>query len=219
MQTNHHLNEQLLMGYAAGVLPEAFNLVVATHLCLSDESRAMLGSYESIGGCVMSRCAKAKMGKNALAETMAKIKSCEETEGYSYAAEGSDCSCKVLPDPLRRYVGGSLDNVTWIELAEGVKQADLPSGKGAEVRLLFVPAGKHMPLTASRGLSLTLVLCGGFSDGVGTFERGDIRISQRDQPLNFIVSEEADCVCLSASETDLGIRSYIQNRLQRVFVR
>ena len=27
----HHLNDALLMGYAAGTLPEAFDLVVATH--------------------------------------------------------------------------------------------------------------------------------------------------------------------------------------------
>ena len=28
----HHLNDELLLGYSAGALPEAFNLIVATHL-------------------------------------------------------------------------------------------------------------------------------------------------------------------------------------------
>ncbi|MES2813417.1 MAG: transcriptional regulator, partial [Pseudomonadota bacterium] len=34
MTIRHHLSDQLLMGYAAGQLPEAFSLVVATHVSL-----------------------------------------------------------------------------------------------------------------------------------------------------------------------------------------
>ena len=50
MTIKHHLNEQLLMGYAAGILPEAFSLVIATQVSISDEARARLESYEAIGG-------------------------------------------------------------------------------------------------------------------------------------------------------------------------
>ncbi|MGY9052669.1 MAG: transcriptional regulator, partial [Rhodobacterales bacterium] len=50
MTVKHHLNEQLLIGYAAGILPEAFSLVVATQMSMSDEARARLASYEAIGG-------------------------------------------------------------------------------------------------------------------------------------------------------------------------
>mgnify|MGYP000441443478 CR=1 FL=1 len=49
MTIKHHLNEQLLMGYAAGILPEAFSLVIATQVSISDEARARLESYEAIG--------------------------------------------------------------------------------------------------------------------------------------------------------------------------
>ena len=38
----HHLTEPLLMGYAAGTLPEAFNLVIATHASMCDQCRAAL---------------------------------------------------------------------------------------------------------------------------------------------------------------------------------
>ena len=43
----HHLNDALLMGYAAGCLPEAFSLVAATHVSLCDECRARLASFEA----------------------------------------------------------------------------------------------------------------------------------------------------------------------------
>ena len=35
----HHVSDRLLMAYAAGALPEAFSLVLATHLSLCDECR------------------------------------------------------------------------------------------------------------------------------------------------------------------------------------
>ena len=39
-EVKHCANDALLMGYAAGVLPEAFDLVIASHLALSDQRRA-----------------------------------------------------------------------------------------------------------------------------------------------------------------------------------
>ena len=37
----HHLNDELLLGYSAGALPEAFNLIVATHLEMCDKCRVI----------------------------------------------------------------------------------------------------------------------------------------------------------------------------------
>ena len=41
------------MGYSAGTLPEAFNLVVATHISMCDDCRIALAEYEAVGGEVM----------------------------------------------------------------------------------------------------------------------------------------------------------------------
>ena len=53
MTIRHHLSDPLLIAYAAGNLPEAFGLVVATHVSLCDECRARLGAYEALGGAVL----------------------------------------------------------------------------------------------------------------------------------------------------------------------
>ncbi len=50
----HHLSDAILMGYAAGSLPEAFNLVAATHISLCDECRARMMEFE----CWAARCWK-----------------------------------------------------------------------------------------------------------------------------------------------------------------
>ena len=75
MTIKHHLNEKLLMSYAAGILPEAFNLVVATQMSISDEARARLASYEAIGGGILEDTEKVEMSPNALQDVFNKIKS------------------------------------------------------------------------------------------------------------------------------------------------
>ena len=65
MSIRHHLTDQLLMAYAAGDLPEAFNLVVATHVSLCDECRARLASYEAVGGAMLEGADVAEMSDAA----------------------------------------------------------------------------------------------------------------------------------------------------------
>ena len=168
MTVKHVLNEQLLMGYAAGILPEAFNVVVAAHLSLSDESRAMLGCYEAVGGCVMEECECVDLGADALSDTLSRIKSAKIVPKKIAKCGG------VLPQPLHDYVGNSVDTIKWKPLGGGVKQSILPTKGKATARLLFIPAGQAVPDHGHRGTELTLVLQGSFSDEVDHFARGDI---------------------------------------------
>ena len=52
-EIKHHLTDQLLMAYSAGELPEAFSLVVATHISLCDECRAALDALDCVGGALL----------------------------------------------------------------------------------------------------------------------------------------------------------------------
>lgn len=214
MTVKHILNEQLLMGYAAGILPEAFDLVVASHLSLSDESRAMLGGYEAIGGAVMEDSDAVEMGADALASVMGRIKSegtVQSKPAIKHAKPG------ILPEPLQDYVGGDVDKIKWRPLGGGVKQAILRTSGKAQARLLFIPAGTAVPDHGHRGTELTLVLQGAFSDEVDTFARGDIEIANEDLNHQPIASEDADCICLAATDAPLRFNSLIPRLLQPIF--
>ena len=50
----HHLSDELLLGYSAGTLPEAFSLMVAAHVSLCDECRAQLETYDTLGGALLA---------------------------------------------------------------------------------------------------------------------------------------------------------------------
>ena len=54
LKVKHHLSDQLLMAYAAGSLPEAFNLIVATHIQMCDQCRAASEAYDAVGGVLLA---------------------------------------------------------------------------------------------------------------------------------------------------------------------
>lgn len=210
MTVKHVLNEQLAMGYAAGVLPEAFDIVVAAHLSLSDESRALVSSYEAVGACLMEDCERVEMKSDALASTLDRIKNSDIVVNKSP-------SNNVLPEPIQKYFGGDVDKVKWKALGGGVKQAILPTDNKAQARLLYIPAGQSVPDHGHRGLELTLVLQGSFADEVDHFGRGDIEIANEDLDHQPVAGMESDCICLAATDAPLRFNGMVPRILQPFF--
>ncbi|MGI9369937.1 MAG: ChrR family anti-sigma-E factor [Ruegeria sp.] len=209
----HHLTDDLLMSYAAGALPEAFNLMVATHLSLCDQCRAQAESFDAFGGCVLDEQPEvARMNGDALAATMALI------AAGPPAVIPAKPSCNVLPSPLQDYVGGSVGDIRWKPVGMGVKQAILPTSRDASARLLFIPAGAAMPDHGHRGMELTMVLQGAFSDEVDRFARGDVEIADEDLEHTPIADMSEDCICLAVTDAPLKFNSLIP-RLVQPFLR
>jgi putative transcriptional regulator len=214
MTIKHHLNDKLLMAYAAGTLPEAFNLVVATHLSICDDCRAHAASLDAVGGAVMdAHVAPVAMSAQSLAATMSRIKT--QASQPAYAPQTSDCA--VLPAPLRAYVGGGLDAVKWRNVGGGVRQAILKTSNKASARLLHIPAGMAVPDHGHRGLELTLVLQGAFSDSEARFSRGDVEIATEELEHTPVAEPGLDCICLAATDAPLKFRAIIPRIAQPFF--
>ena len=213
----HHLSDKLLMAYAAGTLPEAFNLVVATHISLCDTCRARLGAFEAVGGAVLEQSTGAvPMAADALGATLARIKS--ETAPPVAAPRPAAPRDAVLPAPLRDYVGGGVDKVQWRNVGGGVRQAILPTSRQASARLLYIPAGVAVPDHGHGGLELTLVLQGAFADEHDRFARGDIEIADETLEHTPIAEAGADCICLAATDAPLRFKG-LMPRLAQPFLR
>jgi len=211
---NHHLTDPLLMAYAAGTLPEAFSLTVATHVSMCDECRARLGAFESLGGAVLDRTGSVAMSADSLGATLARIR-----EGNGQAERPAPRRRDdVLPAPLHDYVGGGLDSVRWRPIGMGVKQAILPTSRDATARLLYIPAGAAVPDHGHRGTELTLVLQGAFVDESDRYGRGDIEVAGEDMQHMPVADIGADCICLAATDAPLRFRGMIP-RLAQPFLR
>jgi len=209
-QIKHHLTDQLMMGYAAGALPEAFNLVVATHLSMCDSCRAAAQAYDAIGGAILETDTRVSVADDALAETLALI---AQGPSVSKPLNNSDVSA-----PLAAYIGGSLRDVKWRSVGMGVRQAVLSTSKLATARLLYIPAGAAVPDHGHRGTELTLVLQGAFRDATARFAEGDVEVANEDLNHTPVAEIGEDCICLAATDAPLRFNSWIP-RIAQPFLR
>lgn len=208
----HHLSDALLMAYSAGALPEAFNLVVATHISMCDDCRARMESFDSVGGAVLDTCDTAALADDSLAATLAMIAASPVDRGRPAPRPAG-----LFPAPLRDYVGGDLDSVRWKKLGGGVSQYLLDTSRDATVRLLHIPAGRAVPDHGHRGTELTLVLQGAFLDGKDRFARGDIEIADEDLEHTPVADLGEDCICLAATDARLRFNKLIP-RIAQPFI-
>lgn len=207
----HHLTDDLLMGYSAGALPEAFNVVVATHISLCDDCRAHLGSFDAVGGAIVENSDSVALGEDSLATVMAMIAAVPDAPVTVAAPQTSS----IFPTPLQSYMSGSLDDVKWRKIGGGVSQAILKTSKDATVRLLKIPAGTAVPDHGHRGMELTLVLQGAFVDEYDRFGTGDIEIANEDLNHTPVAEEGLDCICLSATDAPLKFNGLLPRLVQR----
>ena len=211
MTIRHHLSDQLLMAYSAGELPEAFGLIVATHLSMCDDCRARAASFDAVGGALVEA---ASASSEPMDDMLARILALPQTRAVPQATRRRS----ALPAPLTDYVGGDLDAVRWRSVGMGVKQAILSTDKAATARLLYIPGGQSVPDHGHRGMELTLVLQGAFRDETDRFGPGDVEIASEDVEHTPVAENGEACICLAATDAPLRFRSLIP-RLAQPFLR
>lgn len=210
-EIKHHLNDQLLIGYATGSLPEAFGLVVATHISLCDECRARFEAFEAVGGSVLEHATEGtNLSDVDFGATLKRIAAGDQEKLAAKPAKPG-----VFPSALQEYVGGDLSAVKWRPVGMGVRQAILKTRDNASVRLLHIPAGKAVPDHGHAGMELTLVLQGAFRDDHDRFGRGDIEIACEDLEHTPVAEEGMDCICLSATDAPLKFNGFLPRLAQR----
>lgn len=207
---SHHLTDDLLMAYAAGTLPEAFSLVVATHISMCDECRARLGAYESVGGEVLESSDAVEMETGSFEILKARLNDAPQiTVPTKTRANG-------FPQPLFDYAGDP-NSVQWRKLGKGVKQAILPTSSEATARLLYIPGGVAVPDHGHQGQELTLVLSGAFRDETARFGPGDIEIANEDLDHTPTAEPGEPCICLTATDAPLKFNAMMPRILQPFF--
>ncbi|MFK7877474.1 MAG: ChrR family anti-sigma-E factor [Paracoccaceae bacterium] len=214
-EIKHHLSPDILMAYSAGTLPEAFSLMVATHISLCDVCRAEAEGYDSLGGAVLedTRDGKPEMATGSLEATLALI-----AGGPIDVPKQIKRPNGILPTPLQDYVGGDLKSIKWKPVGLGVKQAILKTSNAASARLLFIPAGAAMPDHGHKGTEMTMVLQGAFQDEDDYFARGDVEIADTDLHHTPVADIHEDCICLAVTDAPLTFRGLIP-KLAQPFLR
>ena len=206
----HHLNDELLMAYSAGTLPEAFNIVVATHISMCDECRARLEALDAVGGALVETGDAVDVAGDCYDRVLAMI--------GGGAPEQQEPVTSAFPSPLASYLPERESDIAWRAAGMGVRQSILKTSKAASVRLLHIPAGAAMPDHGHHGTELTLVLRGAFRDETDRFGPGDIEIADEDLHHTPVAEPNEDCICLAATNAPLKFTGWLP-RLAQPFLR
>ncbi len=215
MNITHHPNDELLLDYASGALREAWSLAIATHLALCPKCRRSVANFEVLGGDILDGIAPEPVSESTFDAVMACLDKAEDHSDHLPPASPGVPEQFVLPQPLRGYLGGDLSDLQWQRLGLGAYQLLIPTGEpGVTARLLRIPAGRPVPTHSHRGLELTLVLCGAFSDDTGSYGRGDLQEADESLEHQPHAAPGEDCICLAVTDAPLRFKSFAARMVQ-----
>ncbi len=213
MTVKHHLNDDLLIDYAAGTLSEGWSLAVACHLALCPHCREQLALVEATGGALLEELEPAEGPADSW--DMLKSRLLADPEPIAAQPVRRPASA-TLPEPLRSYLGGDLDSLKWRNLGNA-KQILIKTGDATtQARLLCIAAGKPVPEHSHGGRELTVVLTGSFHDEVDSFGPGDIEDADGSLTHQPVAGPDQDCVCLAITDSPLKFSSRLVRLVQPI---
>lgn len=188
--------DELLLGHAAGTLPEPLDLAVRTHLALSREGRRRYALYEALGGALLETIEPAPLRAGAWERLEAAIDRIEPIR-LPEAGAGD----RFVPAPLRPYAPEGFERLPWRNLGPAL-EVELPvRTPGYKARLIRLKGGKGIPRHTHRGHEITVVIEGSFRDVQGVHRRGDLVIA--DASVDHSPVADEDCLCLAVTDAPL----------------
>ncbi|MDE1995265.1 MAG: ChrR family anti-sigma-E factor [Rhizobiaceae bacterium] len=206
----HHLVDDLLIDYAAGILAESWSIGVATHLALCPICRKRLDDYEGIGGHFLECEEAPSSDAGDWNDMLARIRS-SKPDAAVVPTRSAD---ELLPQPLRSYVE-TAGGLKWRKLPGGAARMKIrTSDRKATIMLLKIPAGQSVPEHSHGGLELSVVLSGRFHDGNALYGRGDVEIADGSITHQPIATTDAECICLIIMDSPLKFTSRLVRLIQ-----
>lgn len=204
----HHVPVWLISAHAKGHLPHHFAVVVAAHLALCARCRHQLEAMEMQASAALEHDNRVPLSKRTREKVMAALDSCALAV-RQFPADA------LFPAPVFEAMGGKPPR--WRALGGGMRQQILSCDSGGSLRLLFIPPGRCVPEHGHRGLEMTLVLDGSFSDREGRFGRGDVETAHDDIDHQPMAGRDRPCICLVATDAPLRFRELLPRLMQPLF--
>jgi putative transcriptional regulator len=203
--------DALLAGYASGTLSASLHVLVAGHLALTPKSRAFVRNLEAANGAALEGSAP-----KPISDREAKLESIFADEG-SEPIQMEAARDPIIPAPIARFLGKSLNEIRWRTLLPGVKEYKVEKTDRGEAVLYWIRPGRKMPSHTHEGSEYTLVLKGGFSDISGHYRRGDIAIADQEIDHRPHADDDEDCICYAVTDAPLRLTGPVGRIMQRLF--
>lgn len=203
----------LLAGYAMGRLPAPLSVLVASHLELSPKNRRYVSDLETLSGRLLDEAEpKPIAGRD---EKLAAIFALDDKPILRPVRKPS---ATRLPEAICRFVGHDADTMPWKTLLPGFKEYKVGEFDGLKTSLFWIRSGQKIPSHTHEGGEVTLVCEGGFSDILGSYERGDISITDSTVDHQPRADDDGDCLGFAVTDAPLRLTGII-GRLFNPFIR
>lgn len=205
----HHIRADLIAAWVSGNLPAPFAVVVAAHVAMCEDCGAIAGAAQAVGGALLHNLRPAGLSHNALDRALAALDDPQAIPAPAMRGSG------IFPAPVMQALGGRPPK--WKMLGGGIRQQILMADPKGSLRLLYIPPGRKVPEHGHRGLELTLVLQGSFSDSEGTFGPGDVEDADDAVDHQPHAGAGVPCICLAATDAPLRFHAMLPRLLQPLF--
>ena len=206
---NSNAMDTLIAGYAAGALPTPLHALVEAHLEMSPVNRSYAADLEVLRAAELDDVNPAKMmGRDAFLEQLfhpdhqintASSCHCNNTEASLAQAE------PTLPRSLARYLNLDLTDIPWKSRLMGVREHKVGEIDGCNVSMFWLKAGTGVPTHTHGGAEVTLVLHGGYSDGLGHYVRGDLAYADDSVDHRPVADDDGDCIGIAVTDAPLKL--------------
>jgi len=223
MTMQFHPDQFLLNDYVAGGLPGAVALPIAVHLEYCEQCRDEVAQLSRLGAELFSELDPVPVSDDALSRLFDRL------DGKGAVAAGPLMPARPargvagMPRALRSLLPGGLDSLRWQRIGPSLRASRLRFGDlRHEVALHHIRAGGRVPQHGHGGSEITVVLQGGFSDGDGSYERGDFILRGSDDVHRPVADMDRDCICLAVLDAPIrlgGLFGRIANPFLRIHPR
>lgn len=188
----HHASPTTLLSYAAGTLPEALGIVVATHLTRCASCRRTVATMEAVGGALLEALPPAPVASGGQDPDLVERLLARANDPEPAAPPILHAA---LPAPLDRVPMGR-----WWPIAPGIRWRSMRVRGKAWGGLIRVLPGRALPRHGHVGMELTCVLSGAFADGGEDYVAGDLAEPAADHDDPPIATGTEPCLCVIATE-------------------
>ncbi len=212
---NYHPNDELLMQFSAGQLPNALGIMIACHLQYCPTCRHKIKLYEELGGEILALTQPVSVAEDSFQKILGRLNEPEIPRPVQ-----TDFGATVnVPRPLRRFVPDAYDQLTWSGMTKSIREYAIRIDDPVySAKLYRIAAGKELPEHTHRGNEYTLVMEGSFSDKAGDYKPGDFVLADTHTVHQPRASMERDCICFAVQDAPLKMTGFF-GRMLNPFLR
>jgi putative transcriptional regulator len=202
---NHHPDANMLVEYTSGSLSWALSISVAAHLQLCPKCRNQYQMLCSLGGACLNEVISESVDETSFSRLMDRIsKTGNEIPSANKQRSLDQSSLPAIIKKLMR------QKIKWKKVSGALKTARLTTGQNQyEVAFHKIGRGGRVIEHDHRGLEVTLVLEGSFSDENGVYRCGDFIVREPGQVHRPTATQDQDCLCLSVCEAPVSVTGFI----------